>query len=162
MEKSTYENLNNAQLFFLIKLFIKNLDGDSPDITEEHTFDVLESAASSVGLRCKYIIDLNYVMSVLEINPNYDFESKSPSGILNRPKAGLYDFDYDEDRREYYTTTYENSIISYDEDLVIDTIMLSVSSGELDIYNGMELDREYYDGETYDVSLDSRSIRKIK
>jgi len=162
MEKSNYENIGNAELFFLIKLFLNNLEGINPDITDNHTTLALEDACSKIGLDFEFPIDVNYVISTINLNEDYDFESKSPSGLIKRPKASLYSFDYDEHRREYVRRTYRNTITSYSDDIVTETIRALEESGDFEYYDGNEIDTDYYDGETTDTELDISSITKIK
>jgi hypothetical protein len=35
------------------------------------------------------------------------------------------------------------------------------NNGDLDYYNGREVDVDYYDGETTDIKLDKNSIEKV-
>jgi len=162
MERSNYENIGNAQLFFLIKLFLKNLGENNLDIRDSDTWDALKESASVLGVGYDFPVDVNYIISTINLNEGYDFENKGPSGTLNRPQASLYSFDYDEHRREYVRRTYRHEITSYNDDIVTETIMALDDSGNFEYYEGNEIDTDYYDGETTDVELDTNSIRKIK
>ena len=161
MKKSKFENIGNAQLFFLLKLTLKNLNGDTPDMSEDYTIIAIDEAASTVGLNTYFPIDHNYVVSCLSLNIGYDFETKSPSGPLKRPVASLYSFEYDEHRTEYIRRTYRHTITSYSDDVVGDTIR-AVDYQGFDYYDGELVDEDSYDGETTDSGLDISSIKKIK
>lgn len=165
MEKSNYENIGNAQLFFLIKLFLENLGEnylyEEINIRDNDTFNALREASTAVGVECEFPIDINYIISTINLNKGYDFETRTPSGKLERPQASLYSFDYDEHRTEYIRRTYRHEITSYNDDIVLDTIMALDDEG-FDYYDGREVDYDTYDGETTDSGLDTDSIRKIK
>jgi len=155
--KSELEKIGDKTLFTLLKVFLKNSNGEI-DVRDDDVFTAAQNACKLFSLEC-YPEDLNYIISTVRLNTNVDFTSKIPIK-LKRPKGVKYSFDIDEFRTEYVRRTYRNEIISYDEKLILDSIE-SLNDQGFDYYEGKEVDVDYYDGETTDVTLDKSSIIKI-
>ena len=160
MEHSIYEKINNVQLFFLIKIVLKKFKGTEPGV-DSYTYDIIEKSSDMVGLDFTGIVDVNYIVSLLRLNPNYDFTSKSPSGDFERPKANEYTFVHTEFRTDDVRRTYKHEITSYSEKLTRETILALDYSGNFDYADGDEIGSDTYDGEVTDVKLDKSSIRKV-
>lgn len=165
MEKSHLETVNDNILFYIIKLIINDYSVDEivqdNELIEDNSFtDSCQDAAKVVGLDLSFL-DINYIISTVKLNQNFDFSTKKPTSTLNRPKAKLYKFDVDEFRTEYIRRTYVNKITSYSPEIILSTINAEQYEGTLYWWDGYELDSDYYDGETTDVKIDKSSIEEV-
>lgn len=162
---SSFEQIGDVHLFFYLKILngILIKDGiDWSDIEDRVFVDACDEASNSVGIDLTYPIDYNYISAVLNLNKDYDFSQKSPSKPIIRPIKSVYTFDYEEDRIEYITTVYQHIMVSYSKELVTKTIESMENEGAFEYYDGREVYRDNYDGETRDNKLISNSIKKIK
>jgi hypothetical protein len=167
MKKSKLENIGNIQLFFLIKQIILNSGYSLKTITQLNNIieqdgflETCDEAGRILGIFLEKI-DYNYIVSTINLNKDFDFESPKPLGEIKRPKINLYKVDVDEFRTEYVRRTYVHEIESYSPNLVISTLTVLEHEGTISWYEGRELDADYYDGETTNVRIDKDSIRKI-
>ena len=81
---------------------------------------------------------------------------------MNRPEVKLFKYEYFEKRIETVETTYLLKQSSYDRNLVYDTIRMIESDGNLDWWEGREINRDYSDGDTVDSGFVDGSIKQIK
>jgi hypothetical protein len=168
MEKSNLENLSNGQLFFLLKFVINDYGMDKKyilrsDIMEDSGFhDSCDSAGRMMGFEIEYPIDPNFIASTIQLNPDFDFSGSRPESEIKKPVAQLYQFDIDEHRTEYVVRSYQHSLTSYSQKLVIPTTESMLNEGALDVYEGEEVNVDYYDGETNETKIDKDSIRVIR
>jgi hypothetical protein len=164
MENSTLEKIGNAQLFYLLQYVIENNEYNkfSFDDIEDVIFkENCDFACKMVGVSDVNFIDYNFILATLIINKNYDFNSKKPTGIIEKPKPHLYSFDIDEDRTEFVMRSYRHKMTSYLVELLIPTFNSMDQDGAIDYYSGKETEVTYYDGETNSVKLDKDSINLI-
>lgn len=155
---SHLEKISDKTLYTLLKVFLKN-SNDEIDMRDDDVYLAAQRACKFFSLECE-MEDLNYIISTVRLNRDVDFNSKTPVK-LKRPKSFRYSFDIDEFRTEWVRRTYRNEIISYDEQLVLDSINSLMDQG-FDYYDGDEVDVDYYDSEGTDTKLDKSSITKLK
>jgi len=170
-DKSELEKLNDNLTHILIKKIYEEYD-DYIDLNGDFFDDynlmsaIEEGAKLFINTKSGYhhvgIEDYNYVISLLKKNPNYDYSSKKPTGNIIRPEGHLYTFDVDEDKKEYVIRTFKVEVFSYDEKLVFDTFTYAEGEGVVSYYDYPESNVNYYDGETYEVKYNRKSLRKIK
>lgn len=167
MEKSQFENIGNAQLFFVIKnigveVSLKEVV-KSLVIMEDNDFLIAcDNAGKIVGIELEFPIDHNYLAATIKLNPNYDFSALKPTVQIKRPEGHTYSYDIDEFRTEYIRRTYRNEMTSYSVDLIKSTFWSMQNDGYYDYYDGNEVDVDYYDSETTDISFDKTSIKLIE
>lgn len=165
MEISRLVNIGNTQLFHILRYVNENHEYN------QFSFDDIESdkfkyncdlACKIMGVNDVDFIDYNFILATLIINNNYDFNSKKPTGIIEKPTAHLYSFDIDEYRTEFVRKTYKHEMTSYLVELIEPTTVSMEGEGVLSYFDGQETDTDYYDGETTDIKFDKSSIRKLK
>lgn len=167
IEKSKFENVGNIQLFFTLKIIIKEYKYSSRffdinTISESDFYDSCDIASKSVGVGDITFIDYNYLLSVLLLNAGFDFDEKKPNGTLVRPSVSRYSFDTVEEYTSYGTRTYRNELESYLEELVIPMVIGMEGEGSLDYYDGDVIDDDIFDGETTNYKINKGSVVKIK
>lgn len=159
MEQSKLENIPDKILYLIIKKINDsiNIDLEDSDFIEES-----DSIAKIMGIGNLDYIDYNYIASTFELNTPSFWEKDKLEGEINRPKPKLYLYDWYERKIETVETTYRLQQTSYSSKLVEDTIRMIDNDGNLEWYDGKEIDREYIDGETTDSGFIRGSIRERK
>lgn len=159
MERSQLEELPDKALF----LFIKKIENEVEIDLEESLFvKTCKSVGRLFNLKNLDYIDFNYIVATYNLNVPSVWDSERLTGELNRPQVKLYSFQFYERRIETVETTYELYQESYSEKLVEETIKALDYDGNLEYWNGKEIDRDYLDGETSDTGFVDGSIREVK
>jgi hypothetical protein len=159
MERSQLEELPDKALF----LFIKKIENEVEIDLEESLFvKTCKSVGRLFNLKNLDYIDFNYIVATYNLNVPSVWDGERLTGELNRPQVKLYAFQFYERRIETVETTYELYQESYSEKLVEETIKVLEYDGNLEYWNGKEIDRDYLDGETSDTGFVDGSIREVK
>ena len=159
MERSQLEELPDKALF----LFIKKIENETEIDLEESLFaQTCKSVGKLFNLKNLDYIDFNYIVATYNLNVPSVWASERLTGELNRPQVKLYAFQFYERRIETVETTYELHQESYSEKLVEETIKVLEYDGNLEYWNGKEIDRDYLDGETADTGFVDGSIEEVK
>ena len=116
----------------------------------------------SFNLKNLDYIDFNYIVATYNLNVPSVWESERLTGELNRPQVKLYSFQFYERRTELVETTYKLYQESYSEKLVEDIIRIRENDGNLEYWDGKEVDRDYLDGETTDAGFVDDSIEEVE
>ena len=159
MERSQLEELPDKALF----LFIKKIENEVEIDLEESLFvKTCKSVGRLFNLKNLDYIDFNYIVATYNLNVPSVWDSERLTGELNRPQVKLYSFQFYERRIETVETTYELYQESYSEKLVEETIKIREYDGNLEYWDGKEVDRDYLDGETADTGFVDGSIEEVK
>jgi hypothetical protein len=159
MERSQLEELSDKALF----IFIKKIENETEIDLEESLFaQTCKSVGKLFNLKNLDYIDFNYIASVYNLNVPSVWEGERLTGELNRPQVKLYSFQFYERRIETVETTYELHQESYSEKLVEETIKIRDYDGNLEWWDGREVDRDYLDGESTDSGFVNNSIREVE
>jgi hypothetical protein len=157
MERSKLEQLQDKAIFLLIK---KISEGHGFDLGDNSFTNDCDTYAKLFGLGRLDYIDYNYIVATYNLNVPSTWEQSRLVGELNRPVAKNYEYRYYETRNETVTTTYELEQSSYDKNLVRETIRMAEDDGNLEWWNGREIDRDYGDGDTVDSGFVRGSIEE--
>ena len=159
MERSQLEELPDKALF----LFIKKIESEIEIDLEESLFTkTCKSVGKLFNLKNLDYIDFNYIAATYNLNVPSVWNSERLTVELNRPQVKLYAFQFYERRIETVETTYELYQESYSEKLVEETIKIREYDGNLEYWDGKEVDRDYLDGETTDSGFVDGSIKQVK
>jgi hypothetical protein len=159
MERSQLEELPDKALF----IFIKKIENETEIDLEENIFaKTCNSIGKLFNIRNLEYIDFNYIVATYNLNVPSFWASERLTGELNRPQVKLYAFQFYERRIETVETTYELYQESYSDKLVEDTIKIREYDGNLDWWDGKEVDRDYFDSETTDSGFVNNSIREVE
>jgi hypothetical protein len=159
MERSQLEELPDKALF----IFIKKIENETEIDLEENLFaKTCNSIGKLFNIRNLEYIDFNYIVATYNLNVPSFWASERLTGELNRPQVKLYAFQFYERRIETVETTYELYQESYSDKLVEDTIRLREYDGNLEWWDGREVDRDYLDGETTDTGFVDDSIEEVE
>ena len=157
MERSQLEELTDKALF----LFIKKIEGEVDIDLSETLFVTCESVGKLFNLKNLNYIDFNYVVATYNLNVPSVWERERLTGELNRPQVKLYSYQFYERKTELVQTTYKLYQESYSEKLVEDIIRIQESDGNLEYWDGREVDRDYIDAETIDTGFVDNSIEEV-
>ena len=157
MERSRFEKLSGRMLFNFIKKI--NEDADI-DLGLDSFTKACDHLAKIMGIGTLDYIDYNYIVATYNLNVPSTWEQSKLVGELNRPVVKNYEYQYYETRNETVTTTYQLEQSSYDKDLVRETIRMIENDGNLDWWEGREIDRDYGDGDTVDSGFVKDSIEE--
>ena len=157
MERSQLEKLTDKALF----LFIKKIEGEVDIDLSETLFVTCESVGKLFNLKNLNYIDFNYVVATYNLNVPSVWERERLTGELNRPQVKLYSYKFYERKTELVQTTYKLYQESYSEKLVEDIIRIQESDGNLEYWDGREVDRDYIDAETIDTGFVDNSIEEV-
>jgi hypothetical protein len=159
MERSQLEELPDKALF----IFIKKIENETEIDLEENIFaKTCNSIGKLFNIRNLEYIDFNYIVATYNLNVPSFWASERLNGELNRPQVKLYAFQFYERRIETVETTYELYQESYSDKLVEDTIKIREYDGNLEWWDGKEVDRDYFDSETTDSGFVNNSIREVE
>ena len=163
MDKSKLEELSDrilSQFFIqLRKIYDEELSNSPhyPLIEEDSFTNSCETVSNMFGVApCDYI-DLDYIITIIEMNPNIN------EGIINeRPTIGRYSYEIDVHENVSQRVTYRHQSESYSPSTLIQIARKMESEGDISVYDGKQVDRDIYDSETNDVKYDKDSIKKIR
>jgi hypothetical protein len=159
MERSQLEGLPDKALF----LFIKKIEGEVEiDLNENFFVKTCKSVGKLFNLKNLDYIDFNYIVATYNLNVPSVWESERLTGELNRPQVKLYSFQFYERRTELVETTYKLYQESYSEKLVEDIIRIRENDGNLEYWDGKEVDRDYFPVETTDKGFVNDSIEEVE
>jgi hypothetical protein len=159
MERSQLEELPDKALF----LFIKKIESEIDiDLNENFFVKTCKSVGKLFNLKNLDYIDFNYIVATYNLNVPSVWESERLTGELNRPQVKLYSFQFYERRTELVETTYKLYQESYSEKLVEDIIRIRENDGNLEYWDGKEVDRDYLDGEITDTGFVDDSIEEVE
>ena len=108
---------------------------------EEDQCGVIDDIVKYYGLHDLEWEEYGFFFQLMELNPDYEDESKP----IKVPKLGIYDVYYDSEERQWVTYTYKHRVYGYGKDMVRD--QLNNSS-----------DFEYYDGQIINESVDGSDV----
>ena len=163
MEGSKLEELSDrilSQFFIqLIKIYDGKIENSKhyPLVEEDSFINSCDTVSNMFGVApCDYI-DLDYIITIIETNPNIN------EGVINkRPKIGYYSFDIDIHESVSQRVTYQHRSESYSPITLLQIARKMESEGDINVFDGEQVDTDVYDSETTDVKYDKDSITKIR
>jgi hypothetical protein len=116
-----------------------------------------DSVSTIFGLgNCDWI-DLDYIITMIDMNP-----SISDGVIENRPKLGVYTYEFDVHENVYQRLTYKHTSSSYSPETVLQIATAMEDNGDKSSWEGEHIDTDVYDSETTSNKIDKDSVRKIR
>lgn len=160
---SKLERLPDKILFSIIKSVFERCESDGISIKryDDENQRVIESILRIYGVVEETInyMDNDFVFSTLKLNLD-KISNKKLEGSLNRPEIKNYTFDIDVHETVYQRTTWRHKISSYSND-PYDIVKEIDNDGNLDYWDGRELDRDIYDSEINKITIDAGSFEQI-
>jgi hypothetical protein len=163
MEKSKLEQLSDKMLsqFFiqLGKIYYDDLENNqhSPLAEDDSFRNDCDSVSTIFGLgECDWI-DIDYIITMIDMNP-----SISDGVIENRPKLGVYTYEFDVHENVSQRVTYKHTSSSYSPETVLQIATAMEYNGDKSSWEGEHIDTDVYDSETTSNKIDKDSVRKIR
>jgi hypothetical protein len=159
---SKLEKLSDRILFSIIKNVAEKCDSESVSIKtyDEENQGIIESTLKLFGVAegINYE-DNDFIYSLLKLNVDKLYNQKL-EGSLDRPQMKTYTFDIDVNETVYQRTTWQHKISSY-SDNPYSLVQVIDIDGNLDYWDGREIDRDVYGSEMNDYNIDSSSFTEI-
>jgi len=157
--KSVLENLSDKVLKFILnkmsdEIGVINLHNDFNDSTMNIVGDMIKVFDITIDS-----LDFNYIVSTYELN--YSDIISGEDYELIRPSIKEFEYEIDVITTEVIRRTYQHSIYSYDENLVIPNAKLDEWNGNLDYWEGVEIDVDHLETENNDLRFDENSVSEI-
>ena len=163
MEKSKLEQLSDKMLSQFFIQLNKIYDGElvnsdrNPLASDDGFITECDSVSTIFGLgNCDWI-DLDYIITMIDMNP-----SISDGVIENRPKLGVYTYEFDVHENVYQRLTYKHTSSSYSPETVLQIATAMEDNGDKSSWEGEHIDTDVYDSETTSNKIDKDSVRKIR
>lgn len=163
MEKSKLEQLSDKMLSqFFIQLG-KIYDGElvnsdrNPLASDDGFISECDSVSTIFGLgNCDWI-DLDYIITMIDMNP-----SISDGVIENRPKVGVYTYDFDVHETVWQRITYKHTSRSYSPETALQIATAMEYNGDKSAWEGENVDTDVYDSESTSAKIDKDSVKQIR
>jgi len=163
MEKSKLEQLSDKMLSqFFIQLG-KIYDGElvnsdrNPLASDDGFISECDSVSTIFGIgNCDWI-DLDYIITMIDMNP-----SISDGVIENRPKVGVYTYDFDVHETVWQRITYKHTSSSYSPETVLQIATAMEYNGDKSVWEGENTDTDVYDSESTSTKIDKDSVKQIR
>ena len=168
-------NLESLPSKLLFKIFLPiSKEFDNPSEISEKVFDYygdklrdkIYERGKLIGLHSNDYEGLDFVVRLMELN--FDkFYSDTLEGDLEIPESKKYSVIFKVDETQYVTNYWQVEIESYSETNAENSSRWLSSTGDLEWYSGRQIDTDYHDTETNEVSIDSvevinESVKKVK
>ena len=109
------------------------------------------------------MMDVDYILSVVELNFNNIKNSDTLQEPLQRPKLGKYEVEYKVGLTEYKTQWYTTKVSSYSKTSSKEIMEFDYQNGDFEWYEGNMIDEEVHDSETHSLDfIDSSLISEEK
>lgn len=99
------------------------------------------------------MMDVDYILSVAELNFDKIINSDTLEGNLKRPKLGKYEVDYNVSMTEYKTQSYKVKVDSYSSTSSMEIIEMYYNEGDFEWWEGKLYDEHVHDSETHNVEF---------
>jgi hypothetical protein len=159
---SKLEKLSDRILFSIIKNVAEKCDSESVSIKtyDDDNKNIIESILKLFGVvEVINYEDSDFIYSLLKLNVDKLYNQKLESS-LDRPQMKTYTFDIDVSETVYQRTTWQHKISSYSDNPYSLARVIDMD-GNLDYWEGREIDRDVHDSETNDYNIDSSSFTEI-
>lgn len=158
-EKSQYENLSDRVIFFILKKYYTQHNGEDMDDLD-YTTGELDEITNNMGLSQNSFLDVDYLKTCYELNYELLNSDKLTTKLM-RPQVQKYMVDVNISTVEYVNRTYRHTTSSYSQFNVIPFMELMTTQGDISVWDGDEIDHDVYDSETNNETWNPKSVIKI-
>lgn len=158
-EKSQYEKLSDKVIFFILKKYYSQHNGEDMDDLD-YTMGELDEITNGMGLGQNSFLDIDYLKTCYELNYELLNSDKLDTKLM-RPQVFQYSVDVNVGTTEWINRTYRHTTSSYSQFNVIPIMELMTTNGDISVWDGDEIDHDVYDSETTNEIWNNNSVRKI-
>lgn len=159
--KSVFENVPDKIIFRLVKMVMEEVDFSELETSQElELTEAIKSVESYFGIRGEdYTIDADYIYNLWNLNIE-SFEEEKLTTPLYRPTYKQVAFDWAVWETQWVKSTHRHEIETYgtDKDDMLNYIYGMRNDGNLNWYDGKEIDSEVTESETTDDDIDDNSF----
>lgn len=161
---SNFEKLSDKILNLILLQILKQYDDEGieymrDDMTSE-LIDPIGVAVKPFGIPFDRFNDGDFLWNLFKMNVrNLDYENKNLK--LERPVLKEYSYEIDVHEMVYQRLTYRHTLETYSKKPSFKADYL-MDEGDLEWYDGDEIDRDVYDSETNEIKIDRGSFEEIK
>ena len=161
MSKSVFETIPDKTIFRFIKEVMNEVDFSDLETSQESELtEAISSVESYFGIRGEdYTIDSDYIYNLWKLNTE-TFEGDKLTAPLYRPKFKQVSFDWHVWETQWVKTINQHEIETYgsDKDDIMNYVYGLRNDGNLNWYDGKEIDSEVTESETTDDDIDDNSF----
>ena len=159
--KSVFENIPDKIIFRLVKMIMEEVDFSELETSQDSELtEAISSVESYFEIRGEdYTIDAEYIYNLWKLNIE-SFEEEKLTTPLYRPKFKQVSFDWHVWETQWVKTINQHKIETYgsDKDDIINYVYGLRNEGNLNWYDGKEINSEVTDSETIDDDIDVNSF----
>ena len=159
--KSVFENVPDKIIFRLVKMIMEEVDFSELETSQDSELtEAISSVESYFEIRGEdYTIDAEYIYNLWKLNIE-SFEEEKLTTPLYRPKFKQVSFDWHVWETQWVKTINQHKIETYgsDKDDIINYVYGLRNEGNLNWYDGKEINSEVTDSETIDDDIDVNSF----
>ena len=160
--KSVFENVPDKIIFRLVKMIMEEVDFSELETSQDSELtDAISSVESYFGIRGEdYTIDADYIYNLWNLNIE-SFEEEKLTSPLYRPKFKQVSFDWHVWETQWVKTINQHKIETYgsDRDDMMNYVYGLRNDGNLNWYDGKEINSEVTESETTDDDIDDNSFK---
>lgn len=160
--KSVFENVPDKIIFRLVKMLMEEVDFSELETSQDSELtDAISSVESYFGIRGEdYTINADYIYNLWKLNSE-TFEEEKLTTPFYRPKFKQVSFHWHVWETQWVKTINEHKIETYgtNQDDIMNYIYGMRNDGNLNWYDGNEIDSEVTESETTDDDIDDSSFK---
>jgi hypothetical protein len=160
--KSPYENLSDKVLFRFIKMLMDEVDFSELETSQDSELnDAIDTIKSYFPVQSDdYTIDADFIYNLWKLNFE-SFDEETLTSPLYRPKFKQVTFDWHVWETQWVKTINQHEIETYgsDRDDIMNYIYGMRNDGNLNWYDGKEIDSQVTESETTDDDIDDNSFK---
>jgi hypothetical protein len=160
--KSVFENIPDKIIFRLVKMIMEEVDFSELETSQDSELtDSISSVESYFGIRGEdYTIDADYIYNLWKLNIE-TFDEEKLTSPLYRPKFKQVSFDWHVWETQWVKIINEHKIETYgsDRDDIMNYVYGLRNDGNLNWYDGKEINSEVTESETTDDDIDDNSFK---
>jgi len=161
MSASIFETIPDKTLFKFIKMVMEEVDFETLESSQNYELqEGVETIESTLGIRGNdSSLDCDYIYNVWKLNEDL-FEEDRLTNNLYRPTYKQVAFDWAVWETQWVKSTHRHEIETYstDKDDMLNYVYGMRNDGNLNWYDGEEIDSEVTESETTDDSIDDNSF----
>ena len=162
--KSPYENLSDKVLFRFIKMLMEEVDFSELETSQDSELsDAIDTIKSYFPVQSDdYTIDADFIYNLWKLNFE-SFDEETLTSPLYRPKFKQVTFDWHVWETQWVKTINQHEIETYgsDRDDIMNYIYGMRNDGNLNWYDGKEINSEVTESETTDDDIDDTSFKIV-
>ena len=159
--KSPYENLSDKVLFRFIKMLMEEVDFSELETSQDSELnDAIDYIKSYFPVQSDdYTIDADFIYNLWKLNFEL-FNEETLTSPLYRPTYKQVAFDWAVWETQWVKSTHRHEIETYgtDRDDMMNYIYGMRNDGNLNWYDGKEINSEVTESETTDDDIDDNSF----